>query len=211
MNTQQRFGKTGFTLVELLVVLAVIVFLAATLFAVFSRVREKGRSTVCRGNLRQIALSIQQYVQDHDGWYPSNGGGIEQKQWVSKILPYVRNSQVFVCPTRDGLGDNSIPSYDFNFLRLNTGASRPLFVGRNEAATVYASKVWLLMDHDPPPWDESFIKPTSGCNWWSLDWGQTLHSGGANYSFVDGRIKWLTQQQIADIECSLGEPKFNTP
>jgi prepilin-type processing-associated H-X9-DG protein len=46
-----------------------------------------------------------------------------------------------------------------------------------------------------------------GCGW-SLDWGQTLHSGGANYSFADGHVKWLTPGQIQDVECGLGGTHF---
>jgi len=67
MNTKQKLKKAGFTLVEVLVVLVVTAVLAAILFAVFARVREKGRITVCQSNLKQIASAMQQYVQDSNG------------------------------------------------------------------------------------------------------------------------------------------------
>jgi len=31
--------------------------------------------------------------------------------------------------------------------------------------------------------------------------GGTLHSGGSNYSFVDGQVRWLTPEQMAEVEC----------
>ena len=51
---------------ELLVVIAVIAIIAAILFPVFAKVREKARQTTCASNLRQLGLAFLQYGEDND-------------------------------------------------------------------------------------------------------------------------------------------------
>ena len=55
---------SAFTLVEILVVLAIIGILAAILFPAFSRAQESGRQTNCTSNLNQIYIAVNQYFQD---------------------------------------------------------------------------------------------------------------------------------------------------
>jgi prepilin-type N-terminal cleavage/methylation domain-containing protein/prepilin-type processing-associated H-X9-DG protein len=102
-------GRAGFTLVELLVVIAVIAILAAILFPVFSIAREKARQTGCVSNLKQISTGVQMYLQDYDGTYPLNDwpGGrpnpiqtLDYTPYYMKLHPYVKNYQLFVCPSR---------------------------------------------------------------------------------------------------------------
>ena len=57
----------GFTLVELLVVISLIVVLAALTLVTLGKIRKSARSTRCMGNLRQIYLASQSYSQDHNG------------------------------------------------------------------------------------------------------------------------------------------------
>src|ERR1700743_3800079 len=88
----------GFTLIELLVVIAIIAILAAILFPVFAKAREKARQTACLSNCKQMSLGIQQYTQDYDEtlpWAQQAVGGA----WNLLIYPYVKNDQVFQCPS----------------------------------------------------------------------------------------------------------------
>jgi prepilin-type processing-associated H-X9-DG protein/prepilin-type N-terminal cleavage/methylation domain-containing protein len=65
-----RRSNLAFTLIEILVVIAIISLLAAILFPVFSRARENARRSSCQSNLKQLGLAFHQYTGDYDGRLP---------------------------------------------------------------------------------------------------------------------------------------------
>ena len=119
-----RSRRQAFTLIELLVVTAVIALLAAILFPVFARAREKSRQATCLSNEKQIAAGVLMYMSDYDERFPfvlclsgnaagtantgDNGrhplvpgvtGQEPQFQLVNVIAQYVRNESVWYCPS----------------------------------------------------------------------------------------------------------------
>jgi prepilin-type N-terminal cleavage/methylation domain-containing protein len=66
-------ANVGFTMVEMLVVIAVIAILAALLFPALSRSKTKAQRTACLNNLRQINLGIRMYSDDSSDATPSPG------------------------------------------------------------------------------------------------------------------------------------------
>jgi prepilin-type N-terminal cleavage/methylation domain-containing protein/prepilin-type processing-associated H-X9-DG protein len=62
----------GFTLVELLVVMAIISILAAMLLPALARARAQARAAACRSNLKQIGYSMGMYQTDYDELYPTS-------------------------------------------------------------------------------------------------------------------------------------------
>lgn len=117
----------GFTLIELLVVIAIIAILAAMLFPVFNRVREKARQASCMSNFKQVSTGMGMYAQDYDG-YILPESVLSQAQgiyygWPTIMFPYIKNSQVFACPSgergptqvqftsRNGSGPTNCPSW----------------------------------------------------------------------------------------------------
>ena len=134
--------RKGFTLIELLVVIAIIAILAAILFPVFARAREKARQTSCLSNQKQIGLGLMMYCQDYDETYPLSylyvnpaaGGSAGYVHWSGMIAPYVKNWQLFVCPSDKNKGlaptnafDNQAPKISYISNEVLMGRPRSHF------------------------------------------------------------------------------------
>ena len=68
-----KLSKKAFTLVELLVVIAVIALLMGILMPALSMARKQGQRAVCQSNLRQQHAACCMYIDDYDGYFPCNG------------------------------------------------------------------------------------------------------------------------------------------
>jgi prepilin-type N-terminal cleavage/methylation domain-containing protein/prepilin-type processing-associated H-X9-DG protein len=98
--------RAAFTLVELLIVISIIAILAAILFPVFARARENARRASCQSNLKQIGLAAMQYTRDYDDCLPPavfvpgmNPATPATRTYIDLLQPYVKNLQIFVCPS----------------------------------------------------------------------------------------------------------------
>jgi len=104
--------RRGFTLIELLVVIAIIAILAAILFPVFAKAKDAAKRTTCFSQMRQLAVSVTMYTNDASETFPmsSNYGADEadpSRIWVEPVQPYVKDKQIFICPTSYGEYGNS--------------------------------------------------------------------------------------------------------
>ncbi len=102
--------RPAFSLLELLVVVAILAILAAILFPAFALSRENARRSSCQSNEKQIGLGLLQYIGDSDETMPfsfygtsgnSNPPGTSPAnyKWMDAIFPYVKAEPVFNCPS----------------------------------------------------------------------------------------------------------------
>lgn len=127
--------SNGYTFTELLVVLAIIAILTATLFPMFAATKERARESGCCSNLHQIGSAFNAYVDEYNGRYPA---GARQRwageqsihplqhstvcTWDVVIIKQVKNIGVFArtadeyrCPIPEGSTVQPLPrSYALN-------------------------------------------------------------------------------------------------
>lgn len=96
--------QSGFTLVELLIVIAIIAVLAALLFPVFTTARQASTASVCASNLRQLSKATLLYTQDYDECFPlafsrtpASEGVCLRTVWGA-LKPYLVDYRVALCP-----------------------------------------------------------------------------------------------------------------
>jgi prepilin-type N-terminal cleavage/methylation domain-containing protein/prepilin-type processing-associated H-X9-DG protein len=105
--------RRGFTLVEILVVIAVIGILTAMIFPVFASARLKARQSVCLSNVKQIVAAALMYADDNDETLPvTSWSSWYRINFPAAILPYTKSPKLFHCP-QDKQGSNGF-SYPAN-------------------------------------------------------------------------------------------------
>ncbi|MEM8944997.1 MAG: DUF1559 domain-containing protein [Planctomycetota bacterium] len=98
-NIRIRYAA-GLTLVELLVVIAIIGVLVSLLLPAVQAARESARRTQCQNNVRQIALSVLNYADTHDGnlpalWQTDEINPWENFGWRVDVLPFIESSPLY--------------------------------------------------------------------------------------------------------------------
>lgn len=162
-----RQKRNAFTLIELLVVIAIIAILAAILFPVFAQAREKARQTSCLSNMRQLGTALLAYTIDYDEYMPVafpkiapvNGGNSTDMPWDMQVQPYIKNVQIFTCPS-DSQGraaSSAVPWFDGSYKTKRLSRSYA-YVGR------VATKQWINTGKSPN---------TRDSNTGMSDWGKS--------------------------------------
>lgn len=130
--------KRGFTLLELLVVVAIIGILASLLLPVLSRSKEAARGAACLGNLHQIGIALQLYVSDNQNKLPvmfdrsTNTAATVNGPVINQVLaPQLSGgTNVFQCPSdRKQLFELTGSSYAWNSLLNGQDADRLQVLG----------------------------------------------------------------------------------
>jgi prepilin-type N-terminal cleavage/methylation domain-containing protein/prepilin-type processing-associated H-X9-DG protein len=114
-----RSHHSGFTLVELLTVIAIIGVLAGILVPVIGSVRTSAKQSVSVSNMRQVGVAMLAFVSDNRGHFPLSTHSHDNKDsWINTLLPYVGdNNEVRTCPLdprKDLLIERRLSSYTLN-------------------------------------------------------------------------------------------------
>jgi prepilin-type N-terminal cleavage/methylation domain-containing protein/prepilin-type processing-associated H-X9-DG protein len=197
--------RTGFTLIELLVVIAIIAILAAILFPVFARAREKAKQASCLSNLKQLGLGMLMYAQDYDETFPRvafsgyldappvaaeptwnlrTQNGLWYKTWPTCVYPYVKNTQIFLCPSTSW--NNNGVAYGMPSAAIDTSGNYVDFFANRSvtlAELVKPAETILLGEK----WGGNPQYILSGIYYCMRD----THNEGSNIAFADGHSKWL--------------------
>ncbi|HEX3624345.1 MAG TPA: type II secretion system protein [Verrucomicrobiae bacterium] len=141
---QRRFGNPGFTLVEMLIVIAVIAILAALILPVLMAAKQKAYESTCLNNVRQLTLIGFMYANDNGSPILYNNPRYPDGCWMGSSAEFINNKKLFVCPTaplhnpppdvgnREGAADAAWVRW--------TSDAREMFVGS------YGYNAWLYSD-----------------------------------------------------------------
>jgi prepilin-type processing-associated H-X9-DG protein/prepilin-type N-terminal cleavage/methylation domain-containing protein len=84
-NNSDATGRRAFTMIELILVIAILALLSGLLLPVIGRAKQRARTVQCMGNLRQLGFAMIAYAHDHDDQLPPlNSGG----PWRHPVTPH---------------------------------------------------------------------------------------------------------------------------
>ena len=228
--------KKGFTLIELLVVIAIIAILAAILFPVFAQAREKARAASCLSNTKQFGTALQLYMDDYDETYPPKTsldsatqpadtnypsrkfagmwadwwfGGPQYSCWMDCIYPYVKNINMYICPS----GNKKFPGYGYSSCMMglyNNNGDTSTWVAPTAAMIPSTSETVCFADCaqtsgggiiniEPKHfWTEAELTAGGFENFYTAvaGWKSSCrHNQGANFTMADGHAKFYKDGQ----------------
>lgn len=208
--------RRGFTLIELLVVIAIIAILASILFPVFARAREKARQSSCSSNVKQIGLAILSYAQDYDEQLPYYALTISGATWYwpMEIYPYVKNTQLFTCPSRKaagqvwpGPGTPTSSSCGYGFNGSGCGYSGISLGAINDPSSTIPLAESYNVHKYTYLYNTTYVGATftqaSSTNAAGAD---APHNGGENCLFGDGHVKWMNTKELGKASTAYWQP-----
>lgn len=182
--------KIGFTLVELLVVIAVIALLLSILMPALNKVKRQAQGVACRANLGQWGMIWNMYLSENNQCFPANRmnagsaeGNAGKDLWVYKLRNLINDEDLLLCPSAM-TEDSPRPFKAWDFTEAaqtpNTGwyNNYPYVVGsygQNNWCISKMSLQWLNERNALPYFyadakqkDSYAIPLFADCSWWQF-------------------------------------------
>jgi prepilin-type N-terminal cleavage/methylation domain-containing protein len=199
--------RLAFTLIELLIVIAIISLLISIILPALSRSRQIGRATLCMSNLHSLCESLQMYADTNEGRLPTGGlahGGTadESMAWINTAKRDLGDERIVHCPSDnspywlkplEGTTQKRRMSYANNFYMTGAIEGREEYAVATRiprpAATVYWVELveqgdFAASDHVHP--ENWFANPLPLAK---QEVQIDRHLNRANYGFVEGHVE----------------------
>jgi len=202
--------RSAFTLVEMLVVIALIGILVALLLPAIQSARASARRTMCKNSMRQVGLAVLMFADAHDGRFPRTVHDGDEKSWINTLAPYVESvDRIRICPD-DPKGSDRVKAqsttYVLNgYLVMNaTGAVERLSQLKETGNTLMVFEgsderpVSISSDHCHPFTWFSPLKVFQGTVLQEMKTEVAIdrHQGGAHYVYADARVEVIPVETI---------------
>jgi prepilin-type processing-associated H-X9-DG protein/prepilin-type N-terminal cleavage/methylation domain-containing protein len=209
----------AFTLVELLVTIAIMCLLVGLLAPALKGIRETGKVMQCMNNLRQIGAAVQTYMADYEGKFPTIGGQnltgySANANWDTRltatylsrvkatsvlsnasqdgsVIGYYRESKVWWCPTAKMLNGTS-RHYALNGFALSVGGPWRIDLYSMRYVSNPARTILIAELNNNITGMSPIAPPSSAGD--VITNHRISHKGGkgANYLFVDGHVEYIS-------------------
>jgi len=207
----------GFTLVELLVAIAIVTILAALLMPALGIARARARQISCRSNLRQLAACLPMYAADNGGKLAENyPEGASENAWVrgnmarrqdmtnqaliaqGKLFPYAAHAGLYRCPADPSQLDGvpRVRSYSMNgwvgsrFMQTSSQPSRfRTFVRDGELVAAGPANIWQILDEHEATIDDAWFLVTMDDSHPFASRPCTRHGQAYCLNFADGHVE----------------------
>ena len=143
-----KVTRPGFTLIEVLVVIAIIAVLIGLLLPAVQKVREAAARMSCANNLKQLGLACHNF-HDSNGTLPyaRSGGGTNRSTWARLLLPYLEQGPIYDTYTTPIAGVSQTDGFN----NLTSTNAQVL------AATQAQVKVFICPSRRGPPGNDSRV------------------------------------------------------
>jgi prepilin-type N-terminal cleavage/methylation domain-containing protein/prepilin-type processing-associated H-X9-DG protein len=208
--------KRAFTLVELLVTIAIIAILASLLLPTLTRVKAQARATSCLNNLKQFGLALHEYAADNDDYFPPEGTGTSLN---SEIGWYIALPKQMHVPTYNDMAWRTNPAVALTPSVLvcpsNTNRSNGFelfhYCMNEHIDGTGAGDKRTRLTSIPRQSEVVFLFDNGGraARAQQNNVHTNLHSAGANISFVDGHVAHFRNVLYWDFDRNKG--RTNNP
>ncbi|HEX9048723.1 MAG TPA: type II secretion system protein [Verrucomicrobiae bacterium] len=169
----------AFSLVEMLVTLALMCIMAAMLYGFGSASHQRSQKKLCADNLQKIYLSLQIYANDFSGALPARTNAVSAEDVLDELVPkYTADTTIFICP---GGRDREFPSGEP--LR-NHKISYAYYMGRRLDAPQNPPLLSDRQVNTEPKYAGEFVFSRDG-----KGPGNNHHKYGGNFLLVDGSVQ----------------------